>query len=184
MSEQNPYQTTNERVAYQTRYMTVMEHSIIHPDGQPGVYSFISLPGAVVIVPVTEDNQIYLVKLWRYPINKFSWEIPMGGLLDSDEQPLVAAKRELLEEAGLIANRWEEVAKNHPYSSTSNEMVTVYLARDLTQQSFTDTDEISKVKLFPVETVMEMIDTGEISNGEAINGILLALRFLQKQSNS
>ena len=63
-------------------------------------------------------------------------------------------------------------------------MVTVYLARDLTQQSFTDTDEISKVKLFPVETVMEMIDTGEISNGEAINGILLALRFLQKQSNS
>ena len=180
MSEQNPYQTTNERVAYQTPFMTIMEHSIIHPDGQPGVYSFMSLPGAVVIVPVTEDNQIYMVKLWRYPINKFSWEIPMGGLLDKDEQPLVAAKRELLEEAGLVANRWDEVIKNYPYSSSSNEMVTVYLARDLALQPFTDTNEISEVRAFPIETVMQMIDAGEVSNGEAINGILLAQRFMRK----
>ena len=105
----------------------------------------------------------------------------MGGLLDKDEQPLVAAKRELLEEAGLVANRWDEVTKNYPYSSTSNEMVTVYLARDLAVQPYTDTNEISEVQAFPVETVLQMIDTGEISNGEAINGILLALRFMGKQ---
>jgi len=136
----------------------------------------------VVVVPVDEENNIHLVKLWRYPVQQFSWEVPMGGLLDKNEPPLVAAKRELLEESGLIAERWDELAKTHPYSSTSNEIVTVFLARGLTQQPFTDTNEITEVKAFPIDQVLHMIDEGLITNGEAISGIMLAERFLKKES--
>ena len=76
------------------------------PDGKPGKYYYLDDSNAVVIIAEAEDADIYLVGQTRYPAgNVYSWELP-GGSYKKNENPLVAAKRELKEETGLIATSW------------------------------------------------------------------------------
>lgn len=174
----SPYQTVSSRTAYQTKFVTMIEDDIIHPNGQPGVYSYLRFNGAVTIVPVDQDGNVYLVKVWRYPTKKFTWEVPMGRLDNPDDQPLETAKRELMEEAGLTANQWTELARLHPHPSTSNELATIFLAQDLTQQDYTDVNEVSDVKKCNWQEIDELIQSGQMSNGEAVTALLLAKRKL------
>lgn len=101
------------------------------PDGTRGHHAVIQGPSAVLIVPVFEDCTTVLVRQWRYAWAKTSWEAPAGTIEDGEDQ-LEAARRELAEEAGLLAERWTPLGDVRPYA-TGTFVQHIFLARDLTR---------------------------------------------------
>ncbi len=106
MNRANPWKTLQSKVTYQNAWITVREHDVIRPDGKPGIYGVVETRIATGVVALTDSHEIYLVGQYRYPTNEYSWEIIEGGS-DPQETALDAAKRELKEEAGLMAASWE-----------------------------------------------------------------------------
>lgn len=87
--------------------------------------------GAVAILALDDDGRVLLIKQYRHPIGARDWEIPAGLLDDPGESPLVAARRELAEEADLVAARWDLLCDFDSSPGGSNEAIRVYLARGL-----------------------------------------------------
>jgi 8-oxo-dGTP pyrophosphatase MutT (NUDIX family) len=93
---------------------------------------YVDHPGAVAVLAVDDDDRVLMIRQYRHPIRMRDWELP-AGLLDVDgEEPLEAAKRELIEEADLEATDWSELAEFYSSPGGSNELLRVYLARGLT----------------------------------------------------
>src|SRR5215211_1266635 len=90
----NPWQTQSSRVVFENGHLRLLEDEVIQPGGAAGTYAYLRIPWPVVgIVPVSDDGSVYLVRQWRYPWGRNSWEIPAGHG-EADEEPLTAAQRE------------------------------------------------------------------------------------------
>jgi 8-oxo-dGTP pyrophosphatase MutT (NUDIX family) len=103
----NPWKTVSSREVYRNPWIRVREDQVICPGGKPGIYGVVESKAAAGVVAV-DGEYLYLVGQYRYPTQKYSWEIIEGGA-DHGESPLEAAQRELKEEAGLTACHWEQL---------------------------------------------------------------------------
>jgi len=179
MSTDNPWRTLSSRTVYKNPWITVREDQVLCPDGSPGIYGVVETRIATGVVALTEDNQIYLVGQYRYPLNQYSWEIPEGGT-DGQEAPLVAIKRELKEEAGLEAAHWEQLGGEiHLSNCISSERAFLYLARGLTEcASAPEHTEVLQVRRMPFRECLTMVERGEITDGMTIIAVLRAARIL------
>jgi 8-oxo-dGTP pyrophosphatase MutT (NUDIX family) len=174
MSEiKNPWKTLESRQIYENDWILLVEHQVINPNGNKGIYGKVSFKNkAIGIIPLDENGNTWLVGQYRYTLNEYSWEIPMGGgSLSTD--PLVSAKRELLEETGLIANKWSQILKIHTSNSVTDEEGFVFLAEELSQSSpeFDDTEKID-IKILPFKKAYEMVLENKITDSISIAGIL------------
>jgi 8-oxo-dGTP pyrophosphatase MutT (NUDIX family) len=174
MSEnKNPWKTLKSKQIYENDWIVLTEHQVINPNGNKGIYGKISFKNtAIGIIPLDENKDTWLVGQYRYTLNEYSWEIPMGGGALSID-PLVSAKRELLEETGLIANNWTRILKIHTSNSVTDEEGIVFLAEDLLQSTpeFDDTEKIDIIKL-PFQKAYEMVLDNKITDSISIAGIL------------
>ncbi len=174
----NPWRTLESREVYENPWILVREDTVIRPDGNPGIYGVVHFKNrAIAIVPVDEDGFIHLVGQHRYPLGRYSWELPEGGC-PYDEEPLEAAKRELLEETGLIAKDWRTLGTAHLSNSVSDEEAFCYLATGLTQQTASPegTEELEHRRV-TVEEAVRMVEEGGITDALSIIGILRYLRL-------
>ena len=105
MSTENPWKRIESRTVYTNPWLTLREDRVIRPDGKSGIYTVVETRIATGVVALTPDEEIYLIGQYRYPTEEYSWEIVEGGS-DPGEDPLDTAKRELREEAGLVAAQW------------------------------------------------------------------------------
>src|SRR5688572_31918894 len=107
----NPWTTISEEVKYENPWIKVEEHQVLNPAGKPGIYGKVHYKHiAIGIIPIDEENNTWIVGQYRYPLLAYSWEIiEGGGKIGVD--PVESAKRELLEEAGIIAEEWELLIK-------------------------------------------------------------------------
>lgn len=145
-------------------------------DGRRLTVDAVRHPGAAAIVPLNHDGRILLLRQFRCVLNATIWEIP-AGTLEPGEDPLEAARRELAEETGRSAARWESLGAVTPVPGYGDEVVHLYLARDLAPApGRLDPDEILEVEAVAWEQALEMIDRGEIQDAKTITGILLAAR--------
>ena len=129
-SGDNPWRTLETGIAFESSQFRVVRHTVTQPDGAPGTYTYLELPGSVAaVVPVTEDRCVYLVRQWRYPWRRNSWEVPAGHC-DPGETPAQGAARELAEEVGLAARDWTSLGMVFA-SATIDSEFHLYLARDL-----------------------------------------------------
>ena len=171
--QKNPWKTLGTRDVYDNPWIRVVEHEVIHPAGNPGIYGVVSFKNlAVGIISLDDDDNTWVVGQFRFALDEYSWEIPMGGVsLDTD--PLAGAQRELKEETGLTAARWEQILSVRISNSVTDESGVVYIARDLQQgePEFDDTEKI-EIRRLPFEDVVDMVTDGEISDCLSVAGIL------------
>ncbi len=172
----NPWKIVDETKRYENSWISLMHYNVINPSGGEGVYGKVHFKNtAIGIVPVDSEMNTYLVGQFRFTINEYSWEIPEGGC-PKNENPLLGAKRELLEETGLKANRWQVLGTSYLSNSVSDENSVFYLASELTQhEAEPEETEQLKIKKLPLQTAFDMIDEGEITDSLSI----LALRKVQ-----
>ncbi|MET0635213.1 MAG: NUDIX hydrolase [Chitinophagaceae bacterium] len=171
--EQNPWKITSTKEVYDNNWIRVEHHEVINPAGNPGIYGKVHFKNlAIGIVPIDEDGNTWLVGQYRFTIGQYSWEIPEGGSPEGTN-PLDSAKRELLEETGLVAEEWTEVLKLYLSNSVSDELAYVYIARGLKQQEAEpeETEQL-QVKKLPLIEVFKMVEDGLITDALSVTALL------------
>src|SRR5690554_802749 len=175
----NPWKTLKKKLIYSNPWIKLEEHDVITPAGTEGIYGKVLFQNkAVAIIPVDEEGNTWLIGQFRYTLNEYSWEIPMGGG-PFGSSVLKSAQRELKEETGLLANKWTEIMRIHPSNSVSDEEGFVFLAEELTpgQTEFEDT-EVLEIQKIPLNEAIEMVMKGEITDAISVAGLLKAGRLL------
>jgi 8-oxo-dGTP pyrophosphatase MutT (NUDIX family) len=182
MSENNPWQVLSEQQVYDNNWINVTAYDVINPGGGKGVYGKVHFKNlAIGIVVLDHEMNTYLVGQYRFPINRYSWEIPEGGgPLYVD--PLESAKRELLEETGLVAHEWTFLLKMHLSNSVTDEVSLIYLARELEQHTpMPEETEELVVKKLPFQEAWQMMVNGEITDAITIAAFQqIRLRFAEQ----
>jgi ADP-ribose pyrophosphatase len=129
--------------------------------------------GSAVMMPVDEKKRILLVRQFRLPAMKKMWELP-AGKIDEGEKPLQAARRELVEETGFRARKWERLGTFFVSPGYVQERMTIFLATGLTAGDATPMDdEDIEVRWFSEREIRQMILTGTIDDGKTIIGLFL-----------
>lgn len=181
MSTENPWQTLSSEEKYDNNWIKVTEHQVINPSGGKGIYGEVHFKNiAIGVLPLDEENNTWLVGQYRFPLKAYSWEIPEGGgPLGSD--PELNAKRELVEETGLVANKIIEIQRMHLSNSVSDELAIIYLAQDLTQGEAEpeETEDLQIIKV-PFAKAYQMVMDGEITDSISVAAILKVQLLLAK----
>jgi len=169
---ENPWTILDKHTVYDNPWIRLTEFKVINPSGGNGIYGKVHFKHiAVGVIPLDNDWNSWLVGQFRFPLNKYSWEIPEGGGR-MDEDPLDAAKRELLEETGLTAMQWTKICTLHLSNSVSDELAIIYMARELEQQTAApeETEQIV-VKKMPFSDFVRMTEDGEITDAMSVAAI-------------
>lgn len=175
----NPWATLSSQEAYSNPWITVRHEEVRRPDGKTGIYGRVSPKSvAVGVVPLHDDGTVTLVGQYRYTMNEYSWEIPEGGC-PFNEQPIDAARRELLEETGLRAAEIVPLGGEiHLSNSVSDERGYLFLARGLTQgEAEPEGTERLAIKRVSFEKALDMGVNGEIRDSLTVLALLLASRI-------
>jgi 8-oxo-dGTP pyrophosphatase MutT (NUDIX family) len=173
--ENNPWKTISEETAYENAWIRVEHHEVLNPAGNPGIYGKVHFKNtAIAIIAVDSEGFTYLVGQFRYTLNTYSWEVPEGGCsIESGESILEAAKRELLEETGLVALEWKELGEVYLSNSVSDEKAVMYLAQNLSQHlACPDETEQLKIRKLPLKEAIEMAQNGEITDALSVLSLL------------
>lgn len=173
MEESNPWQITDSREIYDNNWIGLTEYKVINPSGGNGIYGKVHFKNlAIGIIPLDEAHNTWLVGQYRFPLDAYSWEIPEGGSLLTDD-PLEGAKRELLEETGLSASNWQEIQQMHLSNSVCDERSIIYIATGLTYgESAPEETEQLIVRKVKFSEAYEMVVNGEITDSMSVAGIL------------
>ncbi|MEZ5054322.1 MAG: NUDIX hydrolase [Chitinophagales bacterium] len=169
----NPWITVSKEIVYDNKWITVTHENVIAPTGTNGIYGKVHLKNyAIGIVPIDTEGNTWLVGQYRYPLNKYSWEIPEGGGL-LEEDILTSAQRELKEEVGLIAQQWTPLAKTYTSNAVTNETAFLFIAQDLTLcKNEPDETEQLQIKKLPLMSAIKMAMDGEIEDAMSIIALL------------
>ncbi|MVN92463.1 NUDIX domain-containing protein [Mucilaginibacter aquatilis] len=173
--EENPWKITSEKEIYDNPWIKLTHYNVVTPTGTNGIYGKVHFKNrAIGVLPLDEEMNTYLVGQYRFTINQYSWEMPEGGG-PLDEEPLDAARRELLEETGLKANQWTELVRMHLSNSVSDEYSICYLAQNLEQfEAEPEETEQLIVKKVPFAEVYKMVCDGTITDSMTVAAVLRA----------
>jgi 8-oxo-dGTP pyrophosphatase MutT (NUDIX family) len=179
--DENPWKTLSVRKVYGNPWLELWEERCLDPSGRPALYGKVSFRSkAVGIIPVDGEGHTWLVGQYRYCLNQYSWEIPMGGS-PHPVPVLETARRELREETGLRARRFEQILFVHTSNSVTDEEGYVFVAEDL-EQGETEHESTEKIEIrrLPLVEAVAMAMDGRITDGLSVAGLLklAALRGL------
>lgn len=173
-TQSNPWRTLSSQIQYENPWIRVREDQVIKPNGEPGIYGVVSFKNkAIGIVPLDTEGYTWLVGQYRYTLDAYSWEIPMGGSPMGIEDPLTTAQRELKEETGLSARQWEFIGRLHTSNSVTDEEAFIYLATQLEagEPAFEDTEVLQILRL-PLQQALDWIFNGKITDAISVAALL------------
>ena len=151
----------------------------IDPDGFEIKRAIVQHGGSAVMMPVDDRGRILLVRQYRLPARQYMWELP-AGRLDEGETPLQAARRELAEETGFRAKKWQKVAMFFPSPGFLAEKMTIFLATGLTAgTSAPMEDERIETRWFSPRELGQMIRSGKIIDAKTMIGFF---RYREKRT--
>ncbi len=177
----NPWLTLSEQEAYANPWISISHREVLNPAGNPGIYGVVHFKNvAVGIVPLDAAGYTWLVGQYRYTLQRYSWEIPEGGgPLGTD--PLMAAKRELLEETGITARRWTPLLETHTSNSVTDEYGVAYIAQELEMgEAQPEETEQLHVRRLPFTEVVDMVLNGEITDALSMIAVLKVNEWLRQ----
>lgn len=180
----NPWKKLSQKIVYENDWIRVKEDIVLNPSGNEGIYGTVHFKNrAIAIVPIDSEGNTYLVGQYRYPLDIYSWELPMGGGLLTDDD-LESAQRELKEETGLVAKTWKNISTIHTSNSVTDEIGYIFLATDLQQEDAEpeETEDLKIIKI-PFQKAVEMVMNNEITDSISIAGILKVDYLLRNNSS-
>lgn len=158
----NPWRTTSSRIAYQNNWIRVREDHVIRPDGNPGLYGVVELRPSICVLALNEEDEGALVGQWRYTLDRYCWELPRGGSRDGEDMQDVA-KRELAEEAGVTASKWEYHGAYDIGNGVCHDVQHFYVASGLSDtERHLDPEEEIVVEWKPFPELIRMAQDGRI----------------------
>jgi len=171
--DQNLWKIMSSRDVYDNSWIKVTEFGVINPTGGKGIYGKVHFKNLAIGVIVLDANlDTYLVGQYRFPADKYSWEIPEGGC-PPNMLPLDGARKELAEETGLHAHSWEVILEMDLSNSVTDEHAIVYLAYDLEQHKpAPEETELLEVRRLPFDEAYSMVEEGVITDSISVAAIL------------
>jgi len=161
---------------FRGRLLHVKRDTVRLPDGTEATREYIVHPGAVMIMPRLPDGRLLFERQFRYPHQRVFIEFP-AGKIDSGEDALATAKRELVEETGYTAAHWAYVATMHPLITYSTEHIAIYAADELTYVGARlDPGEFVETFAASLEEALGWLDRGEVTDAKTMLGLLLLAR--------
>jgi ADP-ribose pyrophosphatase len=179
---ERPYQVLGRTEVFQGAIFSVVSDLVSMPGGGSARRDWTHHPGASAVVALDESGRVVLIRQYRHPLGRPMWEIPAGLMDVAGESWVDAARRELAEEADLVAARWDLLVEVHTSPGFSDQLERVFLARDLDPVSegyrFHKEHEEADLTVHRVDLdeAVAMVLGGEISNGSTVAGILAAAR--------
>lgn len=178
-----PWTIRSEKEIYDNPWIRLTHHDVVTPTGSSGIYGVVHFKNhAVGVVPIDAEMHTYLVGQYRFPLDRYSWEIPEGGGGENTDLQEAAA-RELREETGLSARRWLKLFDSDLSNSVSDECATSFVAWDLEQGASAPehTEELA-VKRIPLTEAFDMVARGDITDALSIMSLqAVQLLYLQKR---
>lgn len=173
MRERGKVQRLEHRVVYRGRVLSLELDRLKEPGGAEVEREVVRHSGASVMLALTEERRLVLVRQYRYAVDEFLWEAPAGHI-DPGEAPEQTARRELVEETGYFPHRLEKLAAIYPSPGFSDEIMYLFLATELEERAACpDDDEAIEVKLFSLQEVTAMASRGQIRDGKTLLGLML-----------
>jgi 8-oxo-dGTP pyrophosphatase MutT (NUDIX family) len=178
-----PWKAGERRIVYENPWIGVSEQTATAPTGKPALYGVVEFKNvALAILPVHEDGTVEMVGQHRFPFGDYSWEVPEGGG-PLDEDPLVGAQRELLEETGLAAREWREILNLQLSNSVTNELAIGYLATGLSQVEAPphadETEDITRIRV-PFRQALDAANNGYLRDALTVAILLRAYHMAQE----
>lgn len=171
--------TVSSEKVFEGKIISVRIDKVAMPDGDVATRELVKHPGGVGVVALTDNGEIILVKQFRKPIEKVIYEIP-AGKLDAEEAHYDCGVRELEEETGLKAGKFEYLGFIYPSPGFVDEVTHVYLATELYRgEAHPDDDEFLDVEKIPFMRAYEMVMNGEINDAKSVFGILKSKEILK-----
>lgn len=167
------FRVESEKELFQGRIIRLVERDLVLPNGRRTTFHIVEHPGAVAIVPVHANGDVVLLKQFRPTIGMEIYEIP-AGTIEKGEAPLATAKREIVEETGFKAKRWEKIADFYTAPGFCDERMHVYVAKGLTPaRADGDEDEILKPVRMTIDAALKLIRTRRIRDAKSIAGLMV-----------
>lgn len=168
-------QTAASKYEFKGKILNTRVDDVVLPDGSLSKREIIEHSGGVGIVALTDDDYLCLVRQYRHPYGEVIYEIP-AGKLELGEDPLLCGKRELSEETGYTAEKWQGLGVIYPTPAYCSEKIYIYLATKLTKGSIhLDQGEFVESVSVPFKEAVRMVMTGEIKDAKTQIAILKVL---------
>jgi len=169
--------TVASAVAWRGQFLQVLDDTVRLPDGSEARREYVTHPGAVIIVPMLDDDTYVLERQYRYPLHRHFIEFP-AGKIDAGEPPLETAKRELKEETGYVASEWRHLALTHPCIGYSNEVIELFVAKGLRHEGAAlDAGEFLEVITLSRAELLANIRNGNVTDTKTVFAALWLEQF-------
>jgi ADP-ribose pyrophosphatase len=170
--------TDKETLVYRGKIIDFFLEQVTLPNGAMAELEIVRHPGGAAAVAIDAENRVCLLRQYRHAAGGWLWELP-AGKLDPGEPPLTAAQRELQEEAGLHASRWETLGKIISSPGVFTEVVHLFLARDLSRvPANAEAHEVFEVHWVPFAEALVQARTGAIMDAKTLAGLFRAERLV------
>ncbi len=167
------FKRLERELVYKGAIIDFYKDTIQVPNGNIVKWDFIGHKGAAAVLPVREDGKILMVRQFRNALDRYTLEIPAGGLNSPEEPMKEAAARELEEETGFRCDKLEFLISIYTTVAFCNERIEIFLARDLKPgKQHLDEDEFINVEAYDVEELCQMIYDGKIEDSKTISAIM------------
>lgn len=171
MSEE--FKRLNRELVYHGAIVDFYKDTVQVPNGNIVAWDFIGHKGAAAVVPVREDGKLLMVRQYRNALDRYTLEIPAGGLNGAEEPTLDAAERELEEETGYRSEDLELLITIRTTVAFCNEKIDIYVAHNLIKsEQNLDEDEFINVEAYSVEELSRMIFEGKIEDSKTVAAIM------------
>jgi 8-oxo-dGTP pyrophosphatase MutT (NUDIX family) len=173
------WQRLATNVVHRSPWFEVRADDVVRPDGGHSTYTHVVAPGSVTVLALQDDDHVVLTRQWIYTHGGTEWRLPGGAVDDEDASPLAAARRELAEETGLRAEKWERLGQIHGADSLSNHVDHIFLATGLTQgeADLGPGESDLRVRTMPFRHALDLVHQGMLPHAGSSHALLvMALR--------
>ena len=157
---------------YQGHFLHAVRDTVRLPDGRQAVREYIRHPGAVMVIPMLDDGRVVVERQYRYPLQRALIEFP-AGKLETGEDRLLCAQRELREETGYVAREWAKAGVLHPVLAYADEFIEIWFARGLSlgERELDQGEFLDVLAATPAELLAGCRD-GVITDSKTLTGLL------------